>query len=80
MARPPTIRDEDLLQAVHDVVRERGATATTAEVAERAGDRLAHASPQDLIGQGVDVGVVVRAEARSWALRMISIGSTSSSF
>jgi len=37
MARPPTIRDEDLLQAVHDVVRERGATATTAEIAERAG-------------------------------------------
>lgn len=37
MARPTTIRDEDLLRAVHDVVRERGATATTAEIAARAG-------------------------------------------
>jgi AcrR family transcriptional regulator len=37
MARPPSIRDEDLLQAVHDVVRERGVAATTAEIAARAG-------------------------------------------
>jgi AcrR family transcriptional regulator len=37
MARPTVIRDEDLLQAVHDVVRERGVSATTAEIAARAG-------------------------------------------
>jgi AcrR family transcriptional regulator len=37
MARPTTIRDEDLLEAARAVVRERGAAATTAEVAARAG-------------------------------------------
>lgn len=37
MARPPTIRDEDLFAAVHAVARERGAAATTAEIAARAG-------------------------------------------
>lgn len=37
MARPVTIRDEDLLDAARAVFVEHGITATTAQVAERAG-------------------------------------------
>jgi len=37
MARPPTIRDEDILTAARAILLERGLSATTAEVAERAG-------------------------------------------
>jgi AcrR family transcriptional regulator len=37
MARPPTIRDETIIQAAREVFLARGIRATTAEVAERAG-------------------------------------------
>lgn len=37
MARPTTIRDEDIIEAARAVFLERGAAATTAEVASRAG-------------------------------------------
>lgn len=37
MARPATIRDEDIITAAQEVFLERGAQATTAEVAARAG-------------------------------------------
>jgi AcrR family transcriptional regulator len=37
MARPTTIRDEDILVAAREVFLERGIRATTADVAERAG-------------------------------------------
>jgi AcrR family transcriptional regulator len=37
MARPTTIRDEDILAAAREVFLEKGISATTAEVAERAG-------------------------------------------
>jgi AcrR family transcriptional regulator len=37
MARPPTIRDEEILEAARAVFLARGVQATTAEVAERAG-------------------------------------------
>jgi AcrR family transcriptional regulator len=37
MARPPTIRDEDILEAARAVLLERGLFATAAEVATRAG-------------------------------------------
>jgi AcrR family transcriptional regulator len=37
MARPQSITDETLLEATRAVIRERGASSTTAEIAERAG-------------------------------------------
>ena len=37
MARPPTIKDAQILQAAREVFLEKGITATTAEVARRAG-------------------------------------------
>lgn len=37
MARPQSISDETLLDATRAVIRERGASTTTAEIAERAG-------------------------------------------
>jgi AcrR family transcriptional regulator len=37
MARPTTIKDEDILAAARAVYRSRGVRATTAEIAERAG-------------------------------------------
>lgn len=37
MARPQSISDETLLDATRAVIRERGASSTTAEIAERAG-------------------------------------------
>ncbi|MDP3279101.1 MAG: TetR/AcrR family transcriptional regulator [Deltaproteobacteria bacterium] len=37
MARPPSISDETLLKAAHAVLKERGASASTIEIAERAG-------------------------------------------
>lgn len=37
MARPPSIRDEDILEAARAVFLERGIRATTADVAARAG-------------------------------------------
>ncbi|MFO0558213.1 MAG: helix-turn-helix domain-containing protein [Polyangiales bacterium] len=37
MARPQSIADETLLDATRAVIRERGASTTTAEIAERAG-------------------------------------------
>ncbi|HVY44292.1 MAG TPA: helix-turn-helix domain-containing protein [Minicystis sp.] len=37
MGRPPTIRDETIIQAAREVFLARGIRATTAEVAERAG-------------------------------------------
>lgn len=37
MARPPSIRDEDILEAARAVLLERGLSSTTAHVAERAG-------------------------------------------
>jgi AcrR family transcriptional regulator len=37
MARPQSITDEKLLEATRAVIRERGASSTTAEIAERAG-------------------------------------------
>jgi len=35
--RPPSIREEDLLDAARDVFREEGHATTTAKIAERAG-------------------------------------------
>lgn len=37
MARPPSIRDEDILEAARSVLLERGLSSTAAHVAERAG-------------------------------------------
>lgn len=37
MARPPTIKDEDILRAAREVFLEQGIRATTAQVAKRAG-------------------------------------------
>lgn len=37
MARPPTIRDEDIVAAAREVLLERGVGATAAHVAQRAG-------------------------------------------
>jgi AcrR family transcriptional regulator len=37
MARPPSIRDEDIVSAARQVLLERGLSATAADVAERAG-------------------------------------------